>query len=183
MTEQNNNDAILDRVEATLKDFRVGAEKVSDLSVRIGKRTTGFLRALALSLLIMGVILTYLITTLKGNIGGFLDEMQVMADNMDKMTVAVSNMDKTMSSMSKDEMQVMAYNMGKMTVAVSNMDKTMSSMSNRLDSMPEMAQDTLIMADQITGMRQEIENINYTLGGMSNDMDKISKPMRMFPFP
>lgn len=192
MAEINN--AILERVEATLKDFREGTKYTNDLSVRIGKRTTSLLRVIAFCFLLIGILLAYLITTLRVEIGDFLGEMKLMNSNVEKMTTAVLQMDQTTQSMSSyltvipTVMPAMSQDLTMMSKEVGTMNQHIKSMTQQMQYLPlmsknmeAMGQDTFVMSSEIVKMKQEMQGINYILDKMSKDMGKISKPMRMFP--
>ena len=177
------NQELIRRVEASMADFRAGMQSTHDLSVRIGKRTTQFLRLFVLCMFILGVALVYLIVSLKQDMGGFVDQMALMNQNVLQMTQSVGLMQGSTAAM-VGHLQVMPEmntELAKMSHTIGTLNSQIASISGQMQALPVMSKDVNIMAQELDEMLRELKEMNASLGNMAYDMNDISRPMRMFP--
>ena len=77
-TEQSN-DEICQIVSTVMQDFRASMEMSREMSIKIGMRTTQIIRMGMLSVLILGAVMTYLITAMAGDFGRMAENMVAMS--------------------------------------------------------------------------------------------------------
>lgn len=184
---QRRDELILERVENTLADFRAGMQSTHDLSVRIGGRTTQFIRILLICFLVIGLLLGYLIFTLKDDMGGYLVEMRAihqstvtMAESVQAMQITTQQMADTMQA-NLTAMPAMQRDTATMTQTLRKMEARLAQMTQQVATLPVMSEDMNAIVATLHQLQQEMTLINNTLTKMAFDMDDISRPMRMFP--
>lgn len=177
------NEEILQRVETAMLDFREGMQSTHDLSVRIGIRTTQFLRIFVLSMFILGVALLYLIISLKQDMSGFVDQMSLMNQNVQQMTESVGHMQSATAKMvvPLGVMPEMNQQLAGMSRTINTLNEQITIIAGQMSSLPLMSNDVNIMTKEIDMLLGEIRQMNDSLGRMAYDMDDISRPMRIFP--
>ena len=179
----NNNEEILKRVEATMVDFREGMEATHDLSVRIGKRTTLFLRIFVLCMLILTAVMVYLVYALKDDMGSFVEQMMAMNTHVTQMSQSVMAMQGSTESMASSVKVLPEINreLKGMSQTIVGLDKRIAVIGDQVKVLPVLSSDIAIMTDDFTALLREIREMNSSLGEMSYDMNDISRPMRFFP--
>ncbi len=79
MASEKSAEEIAEIVSETMKDFRQSMEYTHQMSIRIGRRTTQIIRLGMLSVLILGVVMAYLITTMASDFSRMTGHMTQMS--------------------------------------------------------------------------------------------------------
>ena len=85
------------------------------------------------------------------------------------------------ASLNKD-MSRMLLRMDVMSTSVQKMELHVAEMSQNMQSLPTMTTSVTAMQHEMQGMNQQIHWLNGNIGSMGHDMNRMSAPMRMFPF-
>ncbi|MDH5473515.1 MAG: hypothetical protein OEY61_11725 [Gammaproteobacteria bacterium] len=85
------------------------------------------------------------------------------------------------ASLNKD-MSRMLLRMDVMSTSVQKMESHVAEMSQNMQSLPTMTTSVTAMQHEMQGMNQQIHWLNGNIGSMGHDMNRMSAPMRMFPF-
>lgn len=85
------------------------------------------------------------------------------------------------ASLNRD-MSSMLKRMDTMSTSVQKMESHVAEMSQNIHSLPEMTASVIAMQNEMKGMNHQIHWLNGNIGSMGHDMNRMSAPMRMFPF-
>lgn len=85
------------------------------------------------------------------------------------------------ASLNRD-MSRMLVRLDTMSTSVQKMELHVADMSQNIRSLPEMTTSVGTMSHEIKGMNYQIHWLNGNIGSMGHDMNRMSAPMRMFPF-
>ncbi len=188
---KNTEDAlsqVVSEFRHAMSDFNTAMKVREEVSIRIGTRTTYIIRYGMAGLLLIVVALFFLIYTLTGNMRAITTHMVDISANIHHMSTRFDNVTKDMRGM---------------RTAMESMNRNISGMSKSIEVMPKMNQTISQIGDELSEMNltigqmdKNIYNMNGHLGrmdhrfgtlinqmgAMRNDVDRISAPMRFFPF-
>lgn len=190
MTKNKENDEvrteICDIVSSTMNDFLRSMELQSELSARIGKRTTQIIRYGLASVMILAAAMFYLISTLT-------TDFENITRYMDTMSGSMQNIDSNINSVAGNLVSVekTLLNIGQSVSVMKNMDQTMAGLNGNTG---KMSTDLEMMVQQLSGVRKDVNSmsrnfaiLNYNVNGMSinvqrmsGSVNKMSRPMDMF---
>jgi len=195
MAEDKTSEEICQIVSTVMRDFRESMEMSREMSIRIGKRTTQIIRMGMFSVLVLGAVMTYLITTMAGDFGRMTENMVAMSAYMKSMEKNFSNvssrldhMDLTLTGMHQSVHVLPQINntlglighstyqmSGDMNAMVGDIDKmqvNVSSMSDNLETMDQ----------KVGGMNSAVHDMTGSMRYMNKEMHDMSRPMDFFPF-
>jgi uncharacterized protein YoxC len=156
-------------VAAAMRDFRVGMEAQQQLAVRIGARTSQVIRYGMLGLSVFGCLIFFLVYVLMKDMREVVTTMREMSGYMASIEAETAHLSKRVGGI-HDNMRVMTATMnthvGEIARAVSGMNGSVAAMQ----------------AD-IRHLNGQIGMLNQTVGGMGYNVNQMSKPMKMMPFP
>ena len=187
----NNNDTreIAEIVENALTEFRKGMEAREQLSIRIGRRTTQIIRFGMFGLSVLGLALFYLIFILTKDFSSITDEMELMSVNLTRMEGYFASVATDITSI-RQTVHVLNDNMMVMPVisrTVSGMDASLSALSSNLQTisgqMDTMNNNMASVNGNLQIINRQIGEMNLVIGHMAGNVNQISRPMKMFPFP
>lgn len=194
MTEQNtskeaNAQEIMSLVRDSMHDFHQSMRLREELSVRIGKRTTQIIRFSMISMLSLGVAMFYLIYTLTANMHDITDRMIQMSSDMQDMNTQFVLVVKNMEHMkySIEDMKGYIQTMPQMASSVNNMGDSFPALISHISDITNHTQsmkgDMGVMAQDMANMSQQFTHLNYSVGVMGYNVNHLSRPMKMMPFP
>lgn len=195
MANSDQQDDICRIVSSTMKDFRESMEYSHQMSIRIGRRTTQIIRLGMFSVLILGVVMAYLITTMASDFNRMTEHMTAMSSNMQHMEKHFAAVSKRITSM-----DATLTNMNSSVYVLPEMASTLGHMNNNTyqmsDDMRSMVGNIGMMRSDVADMSGNLETMDRNVGGMNNavndmtgsmrymnkEMRDMSRPMDFFPF-
>jgi len=193
--EDAKNVEIAKSIENTVRDFHAAMKLREEMGVRVATRTTQIIRYSMVIISILATAMFFLIYVLMDNMNnityrmtdmsGYMKEMNqkftVVADNVKDMRQSVDSMSQYISSMPE-----MTESVSSMRVDIADMSANMAKMSANMNSMNRhiglMDRNMGTMSMDMMNMSQQFTSVNNKLGLMNYDVNRMSAPMRMFPF-
>jgi uncharacterized protein YoxC len=171
-----------------MSDFNSAMKVREEVSIRIGTRTTHIIRFGTVGLLLIVLALFYLIYTLTGNMRAITMHMVDVSANIQQMTTQFENVTQDIRGM-RTAMESMNNNistMNKSILVVPNMNHTIVQINDELSKMNQsvghLNSNIYNMDGKIGRMDQRFSVLIDQMGAMTNDVDRMSAPMRFFPF-
>jgi uncharacterized protein YoxC len=173
----------------TMLAFNEAMAKREELSIRIGKRTTQILRFGIMSILMISGLLFFLIQSLSKHIDTMasnITHISTTMGNMDQsftlVTQQLARMDTTMTKLNQ-QVKVMSHDIHsvpQMSTTLNTLNQSIHSMGLSMNSMTG---DMGALNHSTAGINQQFSTLIRQVGGMTSDVNKMSRPMNFFPFP
>lgn len=173
----------------TMLAFNEAMSKREALSIRIGKRTTQILRFGIMSILMISGLMFFLIQSLSKHIDTMasnITHISTTMGNMDQsftlVTQQLTRMDTTMSGLNQ-YVKVMSQDIHTVPQMTITMHKLQKSIDTVNVSMSAMTGDMRALNHSTSGINQQFSTLIQQVGTMTYDVNRMSRPMKMFPFP
>jgi len=189
MTKNENPKEIAELVESSLREFNLAMQRRETLIFEISSQTAQLIRFSMIGLIIWAAAMFALIVVLlsdMGNITQRLDEVAgymknisqnitAVAGNVHEVKLSLDNLDEHVKIIT-----VMNDYVGKMSEQVFNINTNINEINTSV----------ITLNDNITLMRVDIGTMNHQLNGLNNQLgamgvnvNRMSAPMKFFPFP
>ncbi len=155
---------IAESVEKTMADFLEAMHLRDELSIRIGRRTSQIIRAGSFTVTLLSLAIVYLTSSLN-------TDMARMVSRMDEISITMTSMNTSIDSVPD------------MAAHIDGIATTMTSMNTSIHAVPDMAVSVGVMSYDVKEMTRQMFHMNGNVGAMGNDVNRMSAPMKMFPFP
>lgn len=186
MAEQDNSQAdgmaqVIHDYRLAMADFNSAMKMREDLSIRIGRRTTQVIRFTMIALVVLGMAMFYLIHTLT-------TDMLLITQHMDEMSTYMRGMSSDFRAVAThvDEMRVSVDKMNSFMESIPAMNSSVTQMSADIGrmtgDMKKMSENMAVMSLDMTNMSMQFIGVNSKLGVMGYDVNRMSVPMKFFPF-
>ena len=159
--EASEVQAIAKSVEKTMADFLESMRLREELSIKIGRRTSQIIRVGSFTVSLLSLAIVYLTSSLNTDMGR-------MAVRMDEIAITMQSMNTSVTSMN---------------TSIDGISTTMTLMNTSISSVPAMSAAVHNMTRDINEMTRQMHFLNGNVGVMGHDVNRMSAPMKMFPFP
>ncbi|OQW94429.1 MAG: hypothetical protein BWK79_05895 [Beggiatoa sp. IS2] len=186
MAEQENSQAegmaqVIHEYRLAMADFNSAMKMREDLSIRIGRRTTHIIRFTMMAMMVLGSAMFYLIHTLTSDMLRITQHMDEMSSYMRGMSSdfrsVATHVDKM--RLSVDKMNSFMESMPAMNTSVAQISADITQMTG---DMKKMNQNMTTMSFDMMNMSVQFIAVNNKLGVMGYDVNRMSAPMKLFPF-
>lgn len=178
MVTKKTEEEILEMVSTTMRDFRESMEYSREMSVKIGRRTTQIIRMGMLSVLILGIVMAYLITTMAGDFGRITEQMMAVSKNMESMENHFESVNARMA-----EMQIHLARMNHSVGVLPQMNRSVGVLPAMQNTLGTMSTNLASMDKNVAGMHNAVGHMTGSMQRMDSQMNKMSRPMDYFPLP
>jgi len=182
------NRRLVKEYRAAMHEFKLAMQLRDEFSLRIGKRTTQIIRFSMLGMLLLMIALFYLIYILTNNLNQITTHMASISTRMDGMH---QHFGQVVSNM-----HTMQYNMAGIGSTMQAMQQDIHGVARIDDHMLAIQNDTQHISLAIQSMQIDVNNmdshisnmsghfgsLNQKMGHMGRDVNRLSAPMRWFPF-
>jgi len=172
---------VIHEYRLAMADFNSSMKMREDLSLRIGRRTTQIIRFTMIAMTILGLAMFYLIHTLTSDMLHITQHMDEMSGYMKDMSLNFRAVATSVEEMklSVDRMNVFMEAIPTMNTSVAQMSTDINKMTG---DMKKMNDNMTTMSFDMANMSMQFVRVNGKLGSMGYDVNRMSSPMRFFPF-
>jgi uncharacterized protein YoxC len=180
---------IAELVESTMREFNSAMERREALIIQASEQTAQIIRFSMISLIIWAAAMFALIVVLlsdMGNITRRLDDVAgymqnisqnitVVAENVHEVKLSLDNLNEHVKVM-----PVMNDSVAKMSEDIFNINNSI----NQINASVLTLNDNLgLMRVDMTKLNHQVGGLNTQLGIMGSNVNRMSAPMKFFPFP
>ncbi|OAD18794.1 hypothetical protein THIOM_005600 [Candidatus Thiomargarita nelsonii] len=196
MTENENPREIAELVESSLREFNLAMQRRETLIFEISAQTAQIIRFSMISLTVWAAAMFALIIILlsdMGNITQRLDEVAgymknisqnitVVAGNVYEVKLSLDNLDEhvkviTMMNDSVSKMSEQVFNIN------TNINDINTSINKINTSVITLNDNIALMRVDMAKMNHQFTGLNSQLGVMGSNVNRMTAPMKFFPFP
>jgi len=187
-TEKREPVEITAMLENALGQFNDAMKSQEELSLQIGRRNSQIIRYGMSSVILLAIGIVFLTWSLKHDMSRMSGYMEAMARDVSTMNNSTAQMQISMSTIDGGINKVVSH-----TQAISSLfvdtDNSVAILSHIGDSVG-------LMQSHLSGLNKSVENmnsnistinkqmrtLNRNLGAMGHDVNRMSSPVKMFPF-
>jgi len=196
MTENENPKEIAELVESSLREFNVAMQRRETLIFEISAQTAQLIRFSMISLMIWAAAMFALIVVLLSDLGNItqrLDEVAGYMKNISQnITVVAGNVYEVKHSL--DNLNEHAKVIAMMNDSVTKMSEQVFNINTNINdintSINQINSSVITLSDNIALMRVDLAKMNHQfsglnsqLGVMGSNVNRMTAPMKYFPFP
>ncbi|MCK5647946.1 MAG: hypothetical protein KAI22_03620 [Gammaproteobacteria bacterium] len=175
-------------LESLLVQFNDAIKSQEELNLRISRRTSLIVQYGVLTVILLVIGIGFFSWSLRHDIDRMSGYMESMAKDASVMSNAVINMQSSMSSMEEGINNVVSHTQS-ISSAIIQTDNSVAVLSNIANSVNLMQNDVRglnkslgTMNYNLTKINKHMRDLNKKLGVMGHDVNRMSSPVKMFPF-
>ncbi len=178
------NDHVIGKAEQSIEHFFEAMKAREAMSIRIGKRTTLFVRFTMVALVVVSILLFQLINALTHRMEEISDHMIDVNRNMRSMIIPMQHLPAMSGNVTR-----MANSVTGMQQSVYRMTESIGSIEQNVRFLPSMQKSVATMNQQMQQLNQHMGSIDSAVNHMTRsmsrmnyDVNRIARPMGMIPF-
>ena len=186
--EKQEQREIATMVENTLIRFNYAIKSQEELNLKMSRRISRIIQFGVLTVILLSSGIGFLTWSLRQDMGRMNVYMEEMAKDASIMSNAAVNMQSSMSTMAGGINQVVSYTES-ISSAIVQTDDSVAVLSSIADSVNHMQSDLSglnknisTMNYNLTKINNQMRALNKKLGAMGQDVNRMSSPVKMFPF-
>jgi len=187
-TEKQEQREISSTVESLLVQFNDAIKSQEELNLQISRRTSLIIQYGVLTVVLLAIGIGFFSWSLKHDIDRMNGYMEEMAREASVMSNAIINMQGSMSTMAGGINKVVSHTES-ISGAIIQTDNSVAVLSNIANSVHLMQNDVRglnkslsTMNYNLTKINKHMRDLNKKLGVMGHDVNRMSSPVKMFPF-
>jgi len=189
MSENENPREIAELVESSLREFNLAMQRRETLIFEISAQTAQLIRFSMISLTVWAAAMFALIIILlsdMGNITQRLDEVAGYMKNISQnLTVVAGNVYEVKHSLDNLDEHVKVITM--MNDSVTNINTNINDINTSINqinsSVITLSDNIALMRVDLAKMNHQFSGLNSQLGVMGTNVNRMTAPMKFFPFP